>query len=130
LPLHPTEYADLLQLKLAKHQSQVWLVNTGWTGGSYGVGRRIELHYTRSMVQAILSGELTEVETYEDPVFGLHIPVQVPHVPADVLIPRRTWQDGDAYDDRAAELARRFKANFEKYAHIAEETLLVGGPTT
>jgi phosphoenolpyruvate carboxykinase (ATP) len=128
LPLHPTVYADLLQHKLSKHRAQVWLVNTGWTGGPYGVGRRIELHYTRSIVHAILSGQLAEAETCEDPVFGLHIPMQVPHVPPNVLVPRNTWQDSEAYDAKATDLAQRFNANFEKYASLAGEQVLAGGP--
>jgi phosphoenolpyruvate carboxykinase (ATP) len=82
------------------------------------------------MVQAILSGELAEVETCEDPIFGLHVPTYVPHVPDDVLIPRNTWLDGEAYDARAANLARRFKENFEKYASLAGEHMLAGGQGT
>lgn len=128
LPLHPTVYADLLRERLNQHRAQVWLVNTGWTEGPYGEGHRIELHYTRSIVHAILSGQLAEVETCEDPVFGLHIPSHVPHVPTDVLIPRNTWRDREAYDAKAADLAQRFKSNFEKYANLAGEQVLAGGP--
>jgi phosphoenolpyruvate carboxykinase (ATP) len=128
LPLHPTVYAELLREKLNKHQSKVWLVNTGWTGGPYGVGRRIELHYTRSIAQAILSGQLEATETVQDPVFGLHVPAQVPHVPSEVLTPRNTWQDAADYDEKAADLARRFLVNFEKYANHAREYVLAGGP--
>jgi phosphoenolpyruvate carboxykinase (ATP) len=122
LPLHPTVYADLLQQKLKQHRAQVWLVNTGWTGGPYGKGKRIELHYTRSIVHAILNGQLDDTETSQDPIFGLHIPAYVPHVPSNVLTPRATWDDGGEYDAKAADLAARFMANFEKYAKLA------GGP--
>jgi phosphoenolpyruvate carboxykinase (ATP) len=128
LPLHPTIYANLLRHKLNQHRAQVWLVNTGWTGGPYGVGRRIELHYTRSIVHAILDGQLDGAETLRDPVFGLHGPTHVPHVPDGVLTPRDTWQDRSAYDAKAADLARRFMTNFEKYANLAGEHVLAGGP--
>ncbi len=128
LPLHPTVYAGLLQKKLDKHRAQVWLVNTGWTGGPFGAGRRIELHYTRSIVHAILNGQLDGTETFQDPVFGLHIPTHVPHVPSDVLTPRNTWRDRAGYDAKAADLAQRFMANFEKYANLAGEQVLAGGP--
>jgi phosphoenolpyruvate carboxykinase (ATP) len=128
LPLHPTIYADLLRQKLDQHKAKVWLVNTGWTGGPFGVGRRIELHYTRSIVHAILNGQIDDSETFQDPVFGLHIPTHVPHVPDRVLTPRDTWQDRSAYDAKAADLAHRFMANFEKYSKLAGEQVMAGGP--
>jgi len=128
LPLHPTEYANLLREKLQQHQAKVWLINTGWTGGPYGKGTRMKLDYTRAMVTAALNGNLDQVETFEDPVFGLHIPVHVPGVPDEVLNPRNTWSDPAAYDAKAADLAQRFTANFEKYAERAGEELRAAGP--
>jgi phosphoenolpyruvate carboxykinase (ATP) len=128
LPLHPTVYAELLRQKLLEYQSQVWLVNTGWTGGPFGVGERIALHYTRSIVQAILNGQLADVDTWQDPVFGLYIPKHVPHVPSELLMPRRTWRDADAYDSKASDLAERFRANFEKHAERAGKHMFLGGP--
>ncbi len=116
LPQPATVYADLLGDRLRVHGSRAWLVNTGWTGGRYGVGSRMKLGYTRAMVAAALGGDLDDVPTTVDPVFGLHIPVRVPDVPADVLLPRGTWADGSAYDAAAAELAAMFKGNFEQFA--------------
>ncbi|MEO0562461.1 MAG: phosphoenolpyruvate carboxykinase (ATP), partial [Chloroflexota bacterium] len=115
MPLHPVVYADLLGEKIRKHGSQVWLVNTGWTGGPHGVGTRMNLAHTRAMIRAILDGTLAEVETETDANFGLHIPVGCPGVPANVLFPRRTWKDKAAYDEKAADLAARFAENFKKY---------------
>ncbi|MBV9021997.1 MAG: phosphoenolpyruvate carboxykinase (ATP), partial [Ktedonobacteraceae bacterium] len=86
-----------------------------WTGGPYGVGTRININYTRAMVRAAIAGQLDTVETFTDPIFGLHIPTACPDVPADLLIPRNTWQDKDAYDRQAAELAANFKKNFAQY---------------
>lgn len=128
LPLHPTVYADLLREKLQTHNAKVWLVNTGWTGGPFGVGKRMRLDYTRAMINAVLSGELDNVETTEDPIFGLHIPTAVPGVPSEVLNPRNTWSDKAAYDAKATDLAQRFTQNFEKYADRAGAELRAAGP--
>jgi phosphoenolpyruvate carboxykinase (ATP) len=128
LPLHPIEYANLLREKLQKHQAKVWLVNTGWTGGPYGTGSRMKLAYTRAMIHAALTGLLDNVETFEDPVFGLHIPVYVPDVPNEVLNPRNTWTNPVAYDAKATDLAQRFQQNFEKYSEKAGEDLRAAGP--
>lgn len=114
LTLPPTTYSRMLGEKLARHGSQVWLVNTGWTGGAYGTGSRIDIDATRAMVRAILNGSLNDVSTHRDEVFGLHIPERVPGVPDDVLQPRRTWQDQDAYDRQARRLASMFADNFAK----------------
>jgi phosphoenolpyruvate carboxykinase (ATP) len=116
LPLRPTVYAELLAEKVAKHGSRVWLVNTGWTGGPYGVGTRIALPLTRAMVDAAFDGLLDHVEYRLDPIFELEVPVEVPGVPPDVLNPRETWQDKDAFDREAAELERQFEENYEALA--------------
>lgn len=115
LPLRPKVYAELLGEKIEKHGAQVWLVNTGWTGGPYGVGSRMKLAYTRAMLQAALTGQLEEVEYTVDPVFGLSIPNSCPNVPESVLIPRKTWSDKDAYDAKARELHSMFEANYKKF---------------
>jgi phosphoenolpyruvate carboxykinase (ATP) len=128
LPLHPTVYADLLREKLEAHKAQVWLVNTGWTGGPFGVGHRMELGHTRAIITAILNGELTGVETHQDPIFGLHYPKTVGDVPAAVLSPRETWDDKAAYDAKAQELAHKFTANFEQFADKASEEVKAAGP--
>ncbi len=113
--LHPGVYADLLGKQMAKHNAACWLVNTGWSGGPYGVGQRMKISHTRAMIRAILNGSLAEVETQPDPIFGVGIPVSCPEVPNEVLQPRNTWEDKDAYDRQAADLARRFNENFKKY---------------
>jgi phosphoenolpyruvate carboxykinase (ATP) len=128
LPLEPTRYADLLAAKLKAHGSQVWLVNTGWTGGVYGEGSRIKLGYTRAMLDAALGGALESVRFEPDPVFGLPVPASCPGVPAELLQPRRTWKDPAAYDQRARHLAGLFQKNFEKYAARAPEAVRQAGP--
>lgn len=128
LSLPPSVYAEMLGRKLAEHGSRVWLVNTGWTGGPYGEGTRMKLAYTRAMVRAALAGKLDAVETVEDPVFGLHIPVSVPGVPDEVLRPRETWADVAAYDAQARKLADMFRENFEKFAATVPEAVREAGP--
>ncbi len=113
--LHPGVYADLLGKKMAQHQADCWLINTGWSGGPYGVGQRMKIGYTRAMIRAILEGKLAEIETSADPIFGLNVPVSCPEVPTEVLQPRNTWADKEAYDRQAHDLARRFNENFKKY---------------
>lgn len=113
--LHPGVYADLLGRKMAQHDAACWLVNTGWSGGPYGVGKRMKIGHTRAMIRAILGGKLAHVETTPDPIFGVGVPVSCPEVPAEVLQPRNTWSDKDAYDRQARDLARRFNENFKKY---------------
>jgi phosphoenolpyruvate carboxykinase (ATP) len=124
----PATYAEMLGARLAEHGSRVWLINTGWTGGPYGVGSRMKLSYTRAMVRAALAGELDEVETVTDAVFGLEIPVSVPGVPSEVLRPRDTWSNGAEYDAQAAELARLFAKNFEKFSAGVSEAVRNAGP--
>ncbi|MCE7947458.1 MAG: phosphoenolpyruvate carboxykinase [Chloroflexi bacterium CFX4] len=128
MALHPMVYAELLREKLRKHGSQVWLINTGWTGGAYGVGSRMKLEYTRAMITAVLEGALANVPTHADPIFGLHIPESVPNVPSELLNPRNTWADPAAYDAAALDLARRFHANFEKYADRATDEVKIAAP--
>ena len=128
LPRHPAVYAGLLGDKLRTHGARAWLVNTGWTGGGHGSGARMELAHTRAMVAAVLDGALDAVATTADPVFGLHVPAQVPGVPRRVLIPRDTWADGAAYDAAAAELAAGFKCNFERFAGRVSEGVRAAGP--
>ncbi|MBN1681712.1 MAG: phosphoenolpyruvate carboxykinase (ATP) [Anaerolineae bacterium] len=108
MPLHPTVYATLLAQKVIDHNVQMWMVNTGWTGGQYGEGNRMKLSYTRAMVRAALQGDLDDVETTTDPIFGFAIPTHVPDVPSEVLIPRNTWKNPDAYDVKARDLVGRF----------------------
>jgi phosphoenolpyruvate carboxykinase (ATP) len=116
LPLDATVYANMLGDRVARHGVSVWLVNTGWTGGAYGVGRRIPLELTRAIVRAAISGRLDDTPTAPEPVFGLAIPRGVPGVPSDILNPRDTWTDAAAYDAQAAHVAHLFRENFE---HIA-----------
>ncbi|HZF07330.1 MAG TPA: phosphoenolpyruvate carboxykinase (ATP) [Thermoanaerobaculia bacterium] len=128
LPLHPGTYAKMLGEKLARHNVRVWLVNTGWTGGPYGVGSRIQLGYTRRMVTAILAGELDRVETVADPFFGLAVPRHVPEVPDAVLDARASWQSTADYDAKAGELADMFEKNFGKYESGVSEAVKAAGP--
>ena len=128
LPLPPETYSRMLGEKLTKHDSRVWLVNTGWTGGPYGVGERMKLRYTRAMLHAALEGKLDEVPTEKDPVFGMEIPLECPDVPSEILRPRNTWKDAAAYDAQAAKLAQMFKDNFEKYADQVPEEVRAAGP--
>jgi phosphoenolpyruvate carboxykinase (ATP) len=125
---HPTKYAELLADKLRKHGAQTWLVNTGWSGGPYGVGSRMKLAYTRAIVDAIHAGTLEGVPTTEDPIFGLAIPTECPNVPAEMLIPRNTWKDQAAYDRTATKLAHQFRENFRKYEQGASAEVRAGGP--
>ncbi len=125
---HPTKYAEMLADKLRKHGAQTWLVNTGWSGGPYGVGSRIKLKYTRAIVDAIHSGALAKASTVEDPVFGIAVPTSCPDVPSEILMPRNTWVDKAAYDQKAKKLAQLFKDNFKKYEASASAEVKAGGP--
>lgn len=120
LPLAPVKYADMLGEKIDQYNTNVFLVNTGWTGGPYGVGERIKLSYTRAMVHAALEGELNNIETVRDGIFGLDIPVHVAGVPDQVLVPKNTWEDKAAYDQAAKELAMKFHENFKKFTDVSE----------
>ncbi|HEV8062381.1 MAG TPA: phosphoenolpyruvate carboxykinase (ATP) [Gemmataceae bacterium] len=128
LPLHPGRYARLLGDRLAKHGSQVWLLNTGWTGGSYGQGTRIKLAHTRAMVRAVLSGALSNAPVKQDPIFGLPAVQQCPDVPEGILNPRTTWPDPAAYDAKAQRLAGLFREEFKSYAGQVSESVRTAGP--
>lgn len=128
MPLHPTTYANLLSQKMQDANVNVWLVNTGWSGGAYGVGKRMSLSITRALIRAALSGELANVDYQTHDVFGLAYPTQCPQVPGELLNPRNTWADKDAYDHKAHYLAESFLKNFEKFAAFANEETLMGGP--
>jgi phosphoenolpyruvate carboxykinase (ATP) len=128
LPLHPGKYADMLGKKMELHHVNVWLVNTGWTGGPYGQGKRMKLSFTRAMIAAALYGRLDDIETEVDPVFGVAVPKEVPGVPAEVLTPRNTWADKNAYDAKAKYLAGLFVQNFEKYASGVSKAVLDAAP--
>jgi len=128
LPLHPSVYAKLLGEKIAKHETQVWLVNTGWTGGPYGVGSRIRLPYTRAMVRAALQGTLSDVSMRTDPNFGFSVPEQAPDVPSDVLNPRQTWGEPEAYDQQVKSLISNFSKNFSEYATQVDANIASAGP--
>ena len=129
LPLHPGVYAGMLGEKLKRHDARVWLLNTGWTGGPYGVGSRIKLGFTRRMVTAALSGELDDVETWTDPIFGLAVPVRIEGVPDKLLRPRETWQNPADYDAQASKLADMFAENFKKYESGVDEAVKMAGPS-
>jgi phosphoenolpyruvate carboxykinase (ATP) len=125
---HPTKYAELLKEKIEKHQADVWLVNTGWSGGSYGVGQRFSLKYTRAIIDAILGGSLDRVAYDNDPLFGVAVPRECPNVPSHLLSPREAWSDKAGFDQTAAKLAGMFRQNFQKYADRATPEILAGGP--
>ncbi|CEG28281.1 phosphoenolpyruvate carboxykinase (ATP) [Bacillus sp. B-jedd] len=128
LPLPANRYAEMLGEKILEHNVRVFLVNTGWTGGEYGTGSRMKLSYTRAMVQAALEGELNNIETVRDEIFGLHVPLHVPGVPDEVLQPEKTWDNVDAYRQKAHELASQFRENFKKFAGANPEIAEKGGP--
>jgi phosphoenolpyruvate carboxykinase (ATP) len=128
LPLHPTKYAELLGKKLKDSNINVWLVNTGWSGGAFGVGSRMKLSYTRSLITAALNGELEKVKFDTLPVFGLQFPSECANVPTEILNPRNTWADKTAYDAKAANLANAFITNFEQYASFASAEILAASP--
>ena len=120
---HPTVYANLLGERIAKHEVECWLVNTGWTGGAYGVGKRMAIGHTRAMIDAALAGQLRDVEYHREPFFGLMIPASVPGVPAEVLNPRNAWSDGAAYDAQAKRLTALFAENFKRFEAQTSEAV-------
>jgi len=130
LPMHPTRYAKMLGEKLEKHGARVYLVNTGWSGGPYGVGQRMSIHHTRALVTAALDGSLDRVEYSTEPVFGLAVPKSCPGVPSEVLTPRNTWKDKAAYDAKAKQLAQLFVKNFGDYRSEASEDVIAAAPRT
>lgn len=126
---HPSKYAELLAEKMSEHGTSAWLVNTGWTGGPYGVGSRIKLKYTRAIIDAIHKGLLDDVTYTTDPIFGLAVPTTCTIVPDELLIPRNTWSDGEAYDKQAHKLANLFIKNFEKYKEGSSQAIINAGPS-
>ena len=128
MPLHPGFYAEMLGGKLKENKVNVWLVNTGWSGGPYGVGKRIKLHYTRAMIAAALNGALDNVQYEAHPVFEIMVPLKCPNVPAEMLNPRNTWTDKTAYDYKVKDLAQLFNKNFEQYADGVSKEILMAAP--
>nr|WP_315182918.1 phosphoenolpyruvate carboxykinase (ATP) [uncultured Flavobacterium sp.] len=128
MPLHPTKYAEMLSKKMKDGNVKVWLINTGWTGGPYGIGSRMKLKYTRAMITAALNGELDNVAYENHKVFGFAKPQSCPNVPSEILNPRNTWEDPELYDKKAVELAQKFKANFTKFSAFANAEILAGAP--
>jgi phosphoenolpyruvate carboxykinase (ATP) len=128
MALPPLTYAELLGRKIAQHDTAVWLINTGWSGGPYGEGHRIELGVTRRLVKAILNDELADVPRRPDPVFGFAVPASVPGVPARLLDPRSTWKDASSYDRKARELAALFATHFVETAPAAPDEVRAAGP--
>ncbi|MCA9129344.1 MAG: phosphoenolpyruvate carboxykinase (ATP) [Planctomycetales bacterium] len=125
---HPSKYAGLLAEKLARHDAQAWLVNTGWTGGSYGTGRRMSLANTRAIIDAIHSGELAGAACKKDHNFGFDVPVEASNVPSQIMQPREAWVDGQAYDRNALKLAKLFHANFAQFVHQSSPAITAAGP--
>jgi phosphoenolpyruvate carboxykinase (ATP) len=128
MPLHPGVYAQMLGDKMQKHEVNVWLINTGWTGGPAGVGHRLELSHTRAMIIAALEGKLNNVEFENHPVFGIAMPKECPDVPSEILNPGNTWVDKNAYGEKAKYLASQFIKNFEKYSNGVNDDVLAAAP--
>lgn len=128
LPLHPGQYAEMLGKKMKEHNVNVWMINTGWSGGPYGIGQRMKLPYTRAMITAALEGKLDTVEFEAHPIFGMMMPKECPGVPSEILNPRNTWENKSAYDEKAKNLALQFRKNFEKYASGVGEEILAAAP--
>ena len=128
LPLPAGRYAEMLGEKIARHKAQVWLVNTGWTGGAYGTGKRMKIAYTRAMIRAVLSGTLEAAGFETDPIFNIDVPLSCPDVPAEVLKPRNTWADKDAYDAQAKKLAGMFVNNFKQFEAQVTADVVAAGP--
>ena len=128
MPLHPTKYAEMLSKKMTEAGVNVWLINTGWSGGPYGTGSRIKLKYTRAMITEILNGSLDNIEFEQHPIFGLFMPKYCPNVPTEMLNPMNTWINKSAYISKAIHLAHFFHLNFEKFANEASEHIIEGGP--
>jgi phosphoenolpyruvate carboxykinase (ATP) len=127
MPRHPTVYAQMLGEKMAKTGARCWLVNTGWSGGAYGTGKRMSIQYTRAMLRAAIEGKLASVARIEDPNFGLLIPENCPDVPNDVLQPKTTWSDGGAYDETARNLRGLFQDNFKQFEGAVSEDVKKAG---
>ncbi len=125
---HPTKYAHMLAELMQQHGAQAWLVNTGWAGGAHGTGNRISLKHTRAIIDAIHSGELSQSQTVEDPIFGLSVPTHCANVPDDLLLPWKSWANATAYERVASSLAERFHKNFAQYANASSDAIAKAGP--
>ena len=128
MPLHPTKYAELLGEKMEQHNTNIWLINTGWSGGVYGTGARVKLKFTRAMITAALEGKLDNANFDTHEVFGVLVPQQCPEVPSEILNPKDTWTDKNSYDEKAAQLAEMFIKNFEQFEEYANEEIMGGAP--
>lgn len=126
LPRRPGEYANLLRERIERHNVRCYLINTGWSGGPYGIGSRININYTRAMVRAAINGDIERADTYVEPVFGLRVPTTCPEVPSQILLPRQTWPDAEAYDQQAVKLAGLFKKNFEQFSLVTDDVRAAG----
>jgi len=127
MPRHPTVYAEMLRDRMRRHDVDCWLVNTGWNGGPFGTGERISLPHTRAMLHAVLEGKLAKVPFRRHPEFGLMIPEACPGVPSEILDPKATWADQEAYDRMARDVAKRFETNFARFApHVGDEVKAAG----
>ncbi|MEO9258622.1 MAG: phosphoenolpyruvate carboxykinase (ATP), partial [Crocinitomicaceae bacterium] len=129
LPLHPAKYAEMLGQKMKESDVKVWLINTGWSGGAYGIGSRISLKYTRAMITAALEGELNNVQYAKHEIFGVEMPLSCPNVPVEMLNPKNTWTDKNAYDAKSNQLAEQFINNFKEFEEQAGEEILAAAPT-
>ena len=130
MPRNPIEYGNLLKEKITKHSVNCWLVNTGWSGGVYGIGRRISIKDTRTLLNAALSGELEDLEMRKDSNFGFHVPLEVENIDSNILNPRNTWQDKNEYDLQAKKLVKMFIDNFVKFESDVEENVRASGPVS
>ena len=128
MPLPATTYSTMLSERLREHGVRCYLINTGWSGGPYGVGERIDIAATREMVSAVIENKLDGAQTRKDPFFGLDVPLEVPGVPNRILDPRETWDDKDAYDEQAKKLADLFRENFSKFEEDVSEEVRNAGP--
>jgi len=127
MPRRPTEYGKMLAERVARHKAQCWLVNTGWSGGAYGVGERMKIAHTRALVRAALAGTLKDVPVRKEPFFGLMVPESCGDIPVNVLNPRMTWSDKKAYDETARHLSGRFEKNFKQYEpHVGQDVKAAG----
>ncbi len=130
LPLHPYSYAELLANLVEKHEANVWLINTGWTGGAYGTGKRMSLKNTRAILDSIHEGEMETAEFKTLPIFNLSVPTSLNGVPDQILNPRNTWTDKGAYEDTVKKLATKFQHNMKKYTDkVPREVVSLGGPS-
>jgi len=128
LPLYPQKYAELLIEKIKAHNAQVWLVNTGWTGGPFGIGERVKLNFTRAMIRAVLNGQFKDIAFHPDPCFGLQIPELCPGVPAQMLNPASTWADTSAYQSQTDTLITQFERNFKQFEGVVTSQVMESGP--